>query len=77
MTTDMDENGQPSAASVTRLTQNLSKVDELRQRLTHVLTHRSTHQAALDAPNQELFAKAAQSYMQEAMTNPEIGRAHV
>lgn len=70
MTTDMDENGQPSAASVTRLTQNLSKVDELRQRLTHVLTHRSTHQAALDAPNQELFAKAAQSYMQEAMTNP-------
>ncbi len=70
MTTDSKENGEPSEASLTRLTENLRKVDELRQRFTHVMTHRSTHQAALDGPNQELFTKAAQSYMQDAMTNP-------
>jgi len=53
-----------------RMTENLSKVDTLRKRLTHVLATRNTHQAALDAPNQELFAKAAKAYMQEAVSNP-------
>jgi polyhydroxyalkanoate synthase len=52
------------------MTENLSKVDTLRKRLTHVLATRNTHQAALDAPNQELFAKAAKAYMQEAVSNP-------
>jgi polyhydroxyalkanoate synthase len=52
------------------MTENLSKVDALRERLTTVLANRNTHQAALDAPNQDLFAKAAKAYMQEAMTNP-------
>jgi len=70
MTTDKAENGEPTAASMARMTENLSKVDALRERLTSVLATRNTHQPALDAPNQELFAKAAQAYMQEAMTNP-------
>jgi len=53
-----------------RMTQNLVKVEALRERLTSVLANRNTHQAALDAPGQELFTKAAKAYMQEAMTNP-------
>ncbi len=70
MTTKTKENEGPDAASLARMAENLQKVDQLRERLTQVLTHRSTHQAALDAPNQELFTKAAQSYVNEAMTNP-------
>lgn len=70
MTTKSTNDGEPSEASMARMTENLSKVDALRERLTHVLTNRNTHQAALDGPNQELFAKAAKAYMQEAMTNP-------
>ena len=70
MATDTTENGEPTAASMARMTENLSKVDALRDRLTKVLATRNTHQAALDGPNQELFQKAAKAYMQEAVTNP-------
>ena len=56
--------------SLTRMAQNLKKVEELTERLSRVLTTRKGHQHALDGPNQELFAKAAQSYWNEAMTNP-------
>ena len=70
MTTNSSNSGEPSAESLARMTANLNKVDALRERLTAVMVNRNTHQAALDAPNQELFVKAAQAYMQEAMTNP-------
>ena len=70
MATDTTENGEPTAASMARMTENLSKVEALRERLTSVLANRNTHQAALDGPNQELFQKAAKAYMQEAVTNP-------
>jgi len=56
--------------SLTRMAQNLKKVEELTERLSRVLTTRKGHQPALDGPNQELFAKAAQSYWNEALTNP-------
>ena len=70
MATDTTINGEPTAASMARMTENLSKVEALRERLTKVLANRNTHQAALDGPNQELFQKAAKAYMQEAVTNP-------
>jgi len=70
MTTKSSKTDEPSAEALARMTQNLSKVDELRERLTSVLANRHTHQAALDAPNQELFTKAAQAYMHEAVANP-------
>ncbi len=70
MATDTTKNGEPTAASMARMTENLTKVEGLRERLTKVLANRNTHQAALDAPNQELFQKAAKAYMQEALTNP-------
>ncbi len=70
MTTKSTENDYAAAASMARMTENLSKVDGLRERLTHVLANRHTHQAALDGPNNELFTKAAKAYFQEAMSNP-------
>ena len=70
MTTKTEENEAISAASLTRMAENLKKVEALGERLTQVLANRQTHQPALDGPNQELFARAAQSYWQEAFQNP-------
>ncbi|KIN77985.1 PHA/PHB synthase family protein [Sulfitobacter mediterraneus] len=70
MTTETTEEGTPTEASLSRMAENLKKVEELTGRLTEVMTHRKTHQQSLDGPNQELFSKAAQSYMAEAVQNP-------
>ncbi len=53
-----------------RMAENLKKVEQLTERLSQVMAHRTTHQPALDGPNQQLFAKAAQAYMAEAIQNP-------
>jgi polyhydroxyalkanoate synthase len=70
MTTESTENGEAASVSMARMKENLSKVDGLRDRLTQVFANRHTHQAALDGPNQDLFATAAKAYMQEAVSNP-------
>ena len=70
MTTDTTEETAHTAASLSRMTENLQKVDALTQRLSAVMSNRQTHQQALDGPNQELFAKAANAYMAEAINNP-------
>ncbi|SFE46545.1 polyhydroxyalkanoate synthase [Sulfitobacter brevis] len=70
MTTETTENAPPADASLSRMAQNLKKVEALTDRLTQVMTNRQTHQKTLDGPNQELFSKAAQSYWAEAMQNP-------
>ncbi len=70
MTTKDTESGELSGETIDKLTENLAKVEELRERLTHVMTHRSKHNAALDGPNQELFTKAATAYWQDAVHNP-------
>jgi polyhydroxyalkanoate synthase len=70
MTTKTTETATPDAAALSRMAENLKKVEALGTRLTQVLANRQSHQASLDAPNQELFAKAAQSYWAEAMQNP-------
>ena len=70
MTTKSEENQGLPDASLSRMAENMKKVEELSERLTHVLTHRKSHQQALDGPNQELFAKAAGAYWTEAMNNP-------
>jgi len=63
-------NGVVSGENLDKLSTNLKKVEELTQRLTHVMSHRSMHNAALDAPNQELFTKAATAYWSEALRDP-------
>ena len=70
MTTETTEHDATSTAAMSRMSENLRKVEELTERLTAVMANRKTHQQALDAPNQELFAKAAQSYMAEAVNDP-------
>jgi len=62
--------GVVSGENLDKLSTNLKKVEELTQRLTHVMSHRSMHNAALDAPNQELFTKAATAYWSEALRDP-------
>jgi len=70
MTTKDTEQTQIVAENLEKLTENLEKVEALRERLTAVMTHRSTHNPALDGPNQELFTKAATAYWHEALHNP-------
>ncbi|MEO0866300.1 MAG: class I poly(R)-hydroxyalkanoic acid synthase, partial [Pseudomonadota bacterium] len=70
MTTSDTTDGAVSGENLDKLNANLKKVEELTQRLTQVLTHRSTHNPALDGPNQELFTKAATAYWQEALRDP-------
>lgn len=55
---------------MTRMAENLKKVEHLTERLTKVMANRQTHQASLDGPNQELFAKAGQAMLSEALANP-------
>lgn len=70
MTTDSAKIDASSEASLSRMAENMKKVEALSERLSHVLTHRKTHQQALDGPNKELFAKAANAYIAEAINNP-------
>ena len=62
--------GAVSGENLDKLNTNLKKVEELTQRLSHVMSHRSMHNAALDGPNQELFTKAATAYWSEALRDP-------
>ena len=70
MTTKTTDFPDQDAAALQRITENLTKVEALGQRLSQIMVGRETHQASLDAPNQELFTKAAQSYWTEAVQNP-------
>ena len=70
MTTESENPEITEPQALSRMAQNLKKVEELSKRLTRVMSQREGHQPALDGPNQQLFAKAAQSYWAEAMTNP-------
>ncbi len=65
MTTDHDE----TPVSET-LAGNLAKVEELSQRLVAALSQKKPIDPSLQAPNTELFMKAAAAYVTEMMTNP-------
>ena len=67
--------GEDGAAGVTgdnleRLKQNMTRVEELSKRLIEVMSNKTSHNPGLDAPNQEMFAKAAMSYWSQVMQNP-------
>jgi polyhydroxyalkanoate synthase len=70
MTTNEVAAGVNAEEARTRLEENLAKVEELSQRLVSVLGKRHPTPAALNGPETQLYTKAAQSYMQEWMTNP-------
>ena len=70
MTTKTTDQDATTEASMTRMAENLKKVEALTERLGQVMSNKQTHQASLDGPNQQLFAKAGQAYFSEAMNNP-------
>ncbi|MEM9968849.1 MAG: class I poly(R)-hydroxyalkanoic acid synthase [Pseudomonadota bacterium] len=70
MTTETTDQDALNAASMARMSENLKKVEELTERFGQIMSKRKGHQQALDGPNQELFAKAGQAYLHEALTNP-------
>ncbi|MFK7743592.1 MAG: PHA/PHB synthase family protein [Roseobacter sp.] len=70
MTTKTDTEVAPTGEALEKMTQNLKKVEELSERLQRVLLNKQGHNAALDAPNQELFGRAAQAYWTEMVNNP-------
>ncbi|MAC82221.1 MAG: class I poly(R)-hydroxyalkanoic acid synthase [Rhodobacteraceae bacterium] len=70
MTTDTQELVTMSGEHLDRLKENMRRVEDLSSRLIDVLAHRKPHTPALDAPNQDLFAKAAAAYWAEALQDP-------
>lgn len=70
MTTSEEDAGGLPNVSVARLSENLTKVEALSKRLMDVMSHRTTHNSALDSPDKELFTKAATSYWTQAVANP-------
>ena len=70
MTTKDTVNTEISGINLEKLNKNLRKVEALSERLTKVITNRSTHQASLDAPDNELFSQATAKYWTEAVQNP-------
>ncbi|MCV6596265.1 MAG: class I poly(R)-hydroxyalkanoic acid synthase [Mangrovicoccus sp.] len=66
MTTDENEAG----ANLEKLNANLAKLEELSQRLVTAMSHKRQIDPNLQAPSQELFAKAMSAYMTDFMQNP-------
>ncbi|MGV8985027.1 MAG: class I poly(R)-hydroxyalkanoic acid synthase [Cypionkella sp.] len=59
-----------AAAKLTRLTENLSRIEALSARLVQAMAARKPHDAALDGPSQEVYMKAAAAYLSGMMQNP-------
>ncbi|MHA6347079.1 class I poly(R)-hydroxyalkanoic acid synthase [Roseivivax sp. CAU 1761] len=56
--------------NVTRLNENLRKVEELSQRLLAAMAQKKVTNPALTGPGQELYAKAVAGYLQTWVQNP-------
>ncbi|GAW34735.1 poly-beta-hydroxybutyrate polymerase [Roseovarius sp. A-2] len=56
--------------NVEKMNENLAKVEQLSQRLVQALAARKPANPTLNAPSQDLFAKAASSYWTEMFENP-------
>ncbi|GAA6207004.1 class I poly(R)-hydroxyalkanoic acid synthase [Cognatishimia sp. WU-CL00825] len=66
MTTDDDA----AVAKIDKLTENLTKVEELTQRLVELMASRKPLRRELNAPNQEVFTNAATAYWADMVQNP-------
>lgn len=67
---DQGNEGEKDEATRDRMTENLARVEALSQRLIAALSQRNPPDAALNAPSQDLFARAAASYWTDALENP-------
>ncbi|PVA11287.1 class I poly(R)-hydroxyalkanoic acid synthase [Pelagivirga sediminicola] len=70
MATNQHEPDENQGETLDRMTANLARVETLSQRLVAALSKRTPANPTLNAPSQDLFAKAAASYWTEAMENP-------
>ena len=70
MTTSDEFDPMRTPEHIEKLKKNMDNVEALSQRLTEVMAQKKTHNAALDGPNQDLFARAATAYWAEAVQNP-------
>lgn len=66
----MTTNENPTGQNLSKLNENLARIEELSQRMIAALAKKPPADPNLQAPNHELFAKAAATYMNEMMTNP-------
>jgi polyhydroxyalkanoate synthase subunit PhaC len=70
MTKDDAKDATVSEAGLDRLNGNIAKVEALSTRLVAALGQKKSVRDSLQAPNPELFAKAATAYFSEMMANP-------
>ena len=70
MTTSDEFDPMRTPEHIEKLKKNMDNVEALSQRLIEVMAQKKTHNAALDGPNQDLFARAATAYWAEAVQNP-------
>ncbi|KUJ85607.1 poly(R)-hydroxyalkanoic acid synthase [Ruegeria marisrubri] len=70
MTTTEGKTPELTDEHIERLKENMEKVEKLSKRLVEIMAGKKPHTPALDAPNHELFAKAATAYWTEVMQNP-------
>ncbi|WP_146345031.1 PHA/PHB synthase family protein [Phaeobacter marinintestinus] len=70
MTTSEDGSIVAPGEHLDRLSENLEKVEGLSKRLIEVMSSKTEHHPGLDAPNHDLFAKAATAYWSQAVQNP-------
>ncbi|TMV09580.1 class I poly(R)-hydroxyalkanoic acid synthase [Ruegeria sediminis] len=70
MTTTDGKSSELTEEHIERLKENMEKVEQLSKRLIEVMAGKKQHTHALNAPNHELFAKAATAYWTEALQNP-------
>ena len=70
MTTSDLDNVAPPQAPVTKLEENLSKIEDLTQRFLKAMNPKRQVPTSLQGPTPELYAKAASAYMSEMVNNP-------
>ncbi|MEM7318724.1 MAG: class I poly(R)-hydroxyalkanoic acid synthase, partial [Pseudomonadota bacterium] len=65
MTTSEENSTELTGDHLEALKKNLEKVESLSKRLVEVMAGKTSHNPSLNAPNHEVFAKAASAYWSE------------
>ncbi len=66
----MAESTKDNTANLDALNENIKRVDELTQRLVLALANRKSSRQELNAPDHQLFVKAASAYFSQMMSDP-------
>ncbi len=66
----MTTNENAAGANLDKLNENLARVEQLSTRFAEVMSHHKPMRRELTAPDDDVFASAANAYMQSMMHNP-------